>query len=92
MSVDDKLTRLRETLATLPSALVAFSGGVDSAFLLRVAHEVLGERCTALTTVSATTPAADLDDARRLAAEMGVAHVVVDADELAIPGYAANGP
>jgi uncharacterized protein len=92
MSADAKLERLRETLATLPSALVAFSGGVDSAFLLRVAHEVLGDRCTALTTVSATTPAADLDDARRLAAEMGVTHVVVDADELAIPGYAANGP
>lgn len=91
MSIDDKVARLRETLATLPSALVAFSGGVDSAFLLRVAHEVLGDRCTALTTVSTTTPAADLDDARRLSAEMGVTHVVVDADELAIPGYAANG-
>jgi pyridinium-3,5-biscarboxylic acid mononucleotide sulfurtransferase len=92
MSIDDKVARLRETLATLPSALVAFSGGVDSAFLLRVAHEVLGDRCIALTTVSTTTPAADLDDARRLSAEMGVTHVVVDADELAISGYAANGP
>lgn len=92
MSLDAKLDHLRETLAALPSALVAFSGGVDSAFLLRVAHDVLGERCTALTTVSSTTPAADLDDARRLAADMRVTHVVVDVDELAIPGYAANGP
>jgi uncharacterized protein len=92
MSLDAKLAHLRETLAALPSALVAFSGGVDSAFLLRVAHDVLGDRCTALTTVSSTTPAADLADARRLAADMGVTHVVVDADELAIPGYAANGP
>ena len=92
MSLDAKLAHLRETLAAFPSALVAFSGGVDSAFLLRVAHEVLGDRCTALTTASATTPAADLDDARRLAAEMGVTHVVVDADELTIPGYAANDP
>jgi uncharacterized protein len=92
MSLDAKLARLRETVAALPSALVAFSGGVDSAFLLRVTHDALGERCTALTTVSATTPAADRDDARRLTAEMGIAHVVVDTDELAIPGYAANSP
>jgi pyridinium-3,5-biscarboxylic acid mononucleotide sulfurtransferase len=92
MSVDAKLARLRETLAACPSALIAFSGGVDSAFLLRVAAETLGARCTALTTVSPTTPAADLADARRLAADLGVTHVVVEADELAIPGYAANGP
>jgi uncharacterized protein len=92
MSLDTKLDCLRSTLAALPSALVAFSGGVDSAFLLRVAHDILGDRCTALTTVSATTPAADIDDARRLAGAMGVEHVVVDADELAIPGYAENTP
>jgi uncharacterized protein len=91
-SLDEKVTHLREALGALPSALVAFSGGVDSAFLLRVAHDVLGEHCIALTTVSATTPAADLDQARRLAAEMAVTHVVVEADELAIPGYAANTP
>jgi uncharacterized protein len=92
MSLDAKLERLRETLTALPSALVAFSGGVDSAFLLRVTHEVLGSRCTALTTVSPATPAADRDDAQRLTAEMGITHVVVDTDELAIPGYAANSP
>jgi len=92
MSVDAKLAHLRETLATLPSALIAFSGGVDSAFLLRVAADVLGARCTALTTVSPTTPAADLVDARGVAGELGVTHVVVEADELAIPGYAANTP
>jgi uncharacterized protein len=92
MSIDAKLARLRETLAAFPSALIAFSGGVDSALLLRVAAEALGARCTALTTVSPTTPAADLADARRLAADLGVTHVVVEADELAIPGYAANGP
>jgi uncharacterized protein len=92
MTIDAKVERLRQTLAALPSALVAFSGGVDSAFLLRVAHDVLGDRSTALTTGSSTTPHADVADARRLAGDMGVTHVVVDADELAIPGYAANGP
>jgi pyridinium-3,5-biscarboxylic acid mononucleotide sulfurtransferase len=86
----DKLARLRAILAGAPSALVAFSGGVDSSFLLRVAHDVLGDRLTALTTVSPTMPADDLADARRLAAVLGVRHVLVDANELDIPGYAEN--
>ena len=74
----------------MPSALVAFSGGVDSAFLLRVARDVLGTRCIALTTVSPTTPAEDLAEAKRLAAALGVAHVLVDTNELEIAGYAEN--
>ena len=81
---------MRALLAELPSALVAYSGGVDSTFLLRVAHEALGERCLALTTVSPTTPAEDVDDAKRLAAAIGARHVLVDANELEIPGYAEN--
>ncbi len=90
MDLDAKLARLRALLAELPSAVVAFSGGVDSTFLLRVAHEVLGERCLALTTLSATTPEHDRIEARALAASLGVPHVCIDTDELAIPGYAAN--
>ena len=89
-SVDAKVARLRELLAELPSALIAYSGGVDSSFLLRVAHEVLGPHCLALTTVSAATPEEDLETAKRLTAVLGAAHVVVDVDELAIEGYAAN--
>lgn len=89
-ALEDKLERLRALLGRLDSALVAFSGGVDSTFLLRVAHEVLGARCIALTTASSTTPAADLAEARAFAAALGVAHVVVDTDELRIPGYADN--
>ena len=90
MELAPKLERLRAILAELPSALVAYSGGVDSTFLLRVAHEVLGPRCTALTTVSPTTPEDDLVQATALAATLGVAHLVLDTNELDIPGYAEN--
>jgi uncharacterized protein len=90
MSVEPKVERLRDLLGSLDAALVAFSGGVDSSFLLHEAASVLGPRCVALTTVSSTTPSGDLDDAVRLAARLGVTHVVHDTDELAIPGYAAN--
>jgi uncharacterized protein len=88
--IEAKVTRLRHLLAGCDSALVAFSGGVDSTFLVRIAHEVLGARCLALTTASPTTPPDDLAEARALAEHIGVAHRVVDTDELQVPGYAEN--
>ncbi len=90
MAVEPKVARLRDLLGSLDAALVAFSGGVDSSYLLHEAASVLGPRGLALTTVSPTTPAGDLEDAVRLARRLGVEHVVRDTDELAIPGYAAN--
>lgn len=90
VDLEAKLARLRGGLADLGHVLVAFSGGVDSAFLLRVACDVLGRRVLAFTTVSPTNPAEDTATARTLAAALDVEHVVVDADELAIPNYAAN--
>jgi uncharacterized protein len=86
----EKLTGLEATLAAYPRALHALSGGVDSTFLLRVAHDVLGARLTALTTVSPTNPLADTESAISVARALGVRHVVVDANELDIPNYAAN--
>jgi uncharacterized protein len=90
MELDAKVDRLRALLRELRSALVAFSGGVDSSFLLRVASEVLGTQCVALTTVTPTTPAEDIEDAKQLAVTLGVEHVLIDANELEIAGYAEN--
>jgi uncharacterized protein len=87
-----KLDALRARLAEYPGLVVAFSGGVDSAFLLRVAADVLGDRCHAVTAVSATMARSEIDDARALGAELGLAgrHHVVESHELEVPGFAEN--
>jgi len=88
--LEAKLERLRAILASMPRLLVAFSGGVDSSFLLRVAADVHESNVIALTTRSPTEVDEDYETAVRLAAELGVRHEVIDADELEIPGYAEN--
>jgi uncharacterized protein len=84
------MAALRATLRDCGRVLVAFSGGVDSSFVLRVAVEELGENVIALTTKSPTAVDDDLVLAVALAEEWGVRHLIVDANELEIPGYAAN--
>lgn len=88
--LDAKLHRLQEILRGMGRVLIAFSGGVDSSFLLRVAVDELGDDVVALTTRSPTEVGDDFALAVALAEELGVRHEVVDADELEIPGYAAN--
>jgi uncharacterized protein len=86
-----KLARLKDDLARCGSALVAFSAGVDSTFVLAVAREVLGDGAVALTAHSAAVPAAERADARALAARLGVRHLEVASREQEDPAYVANG-
>ena len=90
MTGDVKYARLLEVLRGLESAVVAFSGGVDSTFLARAAREALGERALLVTADSETYPASELAAARELAESLGMRHVVVATRELDNPDYARN--
>lgn len=91
-TVWSKREALDGLLRSYERVIVAYSGGVDSAFLLAVAHQVLGARARALTARSPSMPAAELEAAVALAAQLGAAHEVVETDELSRPGYVANAP
>jgi len=87
---EEKLRALKAALGELDGALVAFSGGVDSTFVLAVAHEVLGERALALTAHSPSVPQAERSEARDLARRLGVRHLEVESREMDDPRYTAN--
>jgi len=88
--VADKLDAARADLAERDGVLVAFSGGVDSSVVAAIAHDALGEDAVACTAKSETLPAAELDDARRVAEEIGVRHEIVEFSELDSPEFVAN--
>jgi len=93
--VDDlgaRLAGLRKIVRGLGSALVAFSGGVDSTFLLWVARQELGGRVWAVTASSPVDPQREVEEAGAIARKLGVKHLVVPFDPLALPEYRANSP
>jgi pyridinium-3,5-biscarboxylic acid mononucleotide sulfurtransferase len=90
LELDAKLARMREIFAPMSSVIVAFSGGVDSTFVLKVAYDTIGDRVLALTTTSPTMPDEDRDSALAMAQVIGAHHLIVESNELEIPGYSAN--
>ncbi len=90
--IDGKFDRLRALLRAMDRVAVAFSSGVDSTFLLRVAHEELGDRVAAITARSCFFPRRELDEADAFCRDLGVRHETVDFDVLGLPEVAANPP
>ncbi len=85
-----KYEHLRRIIGDMESALVAYSAGVDSTLVLKVAHDVLGDNVLAATGLSDTYPEEEMDEARNLAAEIGAEHLRVNTMELTDPRYASN--
>jgi pyridinium-3,5-biscarboxylic acid mononucleotide sulfurtransferase len=83
---------LKRVISSYDSALVAFSGGVDSTFLAKVASLVLGDRLLLVTATSCTYPASELEDAKALAKQLGMKHRIIVSEEIDLPAFANNTP
>ncbi len=90
--LEDRERALESVLLDMGDAVVAFSGGVDSSYLLYKAVEVLGRRVLAVTAISETYPEADLAAARELAGRLKVEHLEIHTSELEDDAFAANPP
>ena len=90
MFLDQRIASIERDLESRGAVLVAFSGGVDSAVVAALAQRALGDRALAVTAAAETLAGRELDQARRLAAEIGIRHEIVTYDELSSPEFAAN--
>lgn len=89
----EKLNRLKEVFQAMGKVLVAYSGGVDSTFLLKVGKDTLGDRnILAVTALSPLYPDRELAGAKKTAQEMGVRHLLIESNELEIEGFSKNPP
>ena len=89
---EQKLNKLKEYIKDLGSLAVGFSGGVDSAFLLSVTFEVLGERAIAVTAVNSAMPEREMNEAKAFCKERGIRQMIVSVDPLKIDEFRYNAP
>jgi len=88
----EKLSKLEEYIRELGSLAVGFSGGIDSSFLLAVAHEVLGDKVIAVTGVDASVPEREVNEAKAFCEKRDIRHIICEVDPLKEEGYRNNGP
>ncbi len=89
-ALHEKLKMLEAYLSELGSVAVAFSSGVDSTFLLKVAHIVLGDKVIAVTARSCSFPRRELNEAMTFCEREGIEHIVIESEELSIEGFSMN--
>ena len=92
MSLENKLNKLKDLISHYNSAVLAFSGGVDSTFLARVSKEVLKNNILLITATSSTYPFYELEEAKSLAKFLNIEHLIINSEELDIPGFKMNPP
>lgn len=88
----DKYENLRRIISSFKSAIVAYSGGVDSTLLLKVSSDLLGDRVLAVTARSESFPETEVEEARRLASLLGSRHMIMEIYGFNIPGFSSNPP
>ncbi len=89
-NIEEKLSVLKSIISEMKSALVAYSGGVDSTLLIKIAHDILGENLLAVTANSPLYPASELHQANNITKALGVKHLIIKSNELKIAGFADN--
>lgn len=92
MDIREKYQKLRDILKSYGSVAVAFSSGVDSTFLLWVAHDVLGEAAAAVTAVSCSFPVRERNEAEQFCKQQGIRQFICESEELQIEGFRKNPP
>ncbi|NLL04193.1 MAG: ATP-dependent sacrificial sulfur transferase LarE [Clostridiaceae bacterium] len=90
MCLETKLERLKSEILRMEKVVIAFSGGVDSSFLLKVAHEVLGENVLAVTAKSSTYPEREFNEAVEFVTDYGIPHRIIVSEELEVEGFSDN--
>lgn len=87
-----KFAGLKRIIREMGNLIIAFSGGVDSTFLLKVASDTLGKNIIAVTATSSTYPERELREAKELAENIGARHIIIKSEELDIPNFRENPP
>ncbi|MBH1939913.1 ATP-dependent sacrificial sulfur transferase LarE [Mobilitalea sibirica] len=90
MTLEEKYQQLKSYIKNLESLAIAYSGGVDSTFLLKVAYDVLGEKVIAVTATSSTYPKREFEEAKRWIEDIGAKHIIIESEELDIDGFSEN--